>query len=156
MKDPDIVLLLVEDNDDDVFLMRRAFGKANLSVPLHVVTNGRQAMDYLAGKGEHSNREKHPFPSAVFLDLKLPYVHGFEVLKWMRNEDATRTIPVFVLTSSLEERDSNQAFQLGAQEYLVKPPSAEMLLTVVESLRNGTVFEKFSHRRHGDAVGTGR
>lgn len=137
MKDSDLLLLLVEDNEDDVFLMRRAFDKARLTLPMQIVMEGRQALDYLSGVGDYANRTAFPLPAAIFLDLKLPYVHGFDILKWMRQDAVARNIPVFVLTSSPEERDRKQALELGARGYLVKPPSAQMLLDVVGSLRSG-------------------
>lgn len=120
-------LLLVEDNDDDVFLMRRALKKAELSWPLHVVLDGKEALDYLAGAGLYTDRDRHPLPALIFLDLKLPYVHGFEVLHWIRSKSTLKNLPVVVLTSSPEERDRKKAEELGAKAYLVKPPSGEMV-----------------------------
>ena len=127
-------LLLVEDNEDDVFLMQRAFEKSKLTLPMRVICDGQEALDYLRGVGQYSDRQKCPLPAAIFLDLKLPYIHGFEILKWIRQDAATRHIPVYVLTSSLEERDRRQAIELGAQDYLVKPPSPQMLVSVASLL----------------------
>lgn len=127
-------LLLIEDNEDDVFLMRRALKKAAIDLPLHVVTDGQQAIDYLDGKGQFGNREVHPVPSIIFLDLKLPCVHGFEVLEWIRQQDALSSLPVVILTSSPEERDRRKANELGAKAYLVKPPTGEMLLRAMQVL----------------------
>ena len=122
------VLLLVEDNEDDVFLMQRALKAARISLRMQVVTDGQEALDYLAGAGKYSNRAQYPIPSIVLLDLKLPYVHGFEVLNWLRKESALSQIGVVVLTSSPEERDQRKALELGAKAYLVKPPTGQMLL----------------------------
>ena len=127
-------ILLIEDNEDDVFLMRRALKKAAIELPLHVVTDGQQAIDYLDGRGQFGNRELHPVPSLIFLDLKLPCVHGFEVLAWIRQQDALRSLPVVILTSSPEERDRRKANELGAKAYLVKPPTSEMLRQAMEVL----------------------
>jgi CheY-like chemotaxis protein len=127
-------ILLVEDNADDVFFMERAVKKSGLAAPLQVVRDGQQAIDYLSGTGAYGDRGVHPLPSVVFLDLKLPYVHGFDVLEWIRQTSSLKHLPVAVLTSSAEERDRKRAEQLGAQAYLVKPADADMLLQVVGSL----------------------
>jgi CheY-like chemotaxis protein len=121
------IFLLVEDNEDDVFFMERAFKNAGIRNPMHLARNGEEAMDYLSGKDDFSNRELYPMPDLIFLDLKMPGVNGFEVLKWMREQ--TLTIPVAVLTSSPEEIDRQRAFELGAACYLLKPPTREMVLS---------------------------
>lgn len=125
------VLLLVEDNPDDVFLMRRALKKTGLDCPMHIVTDGRQAVDYLSGNAEYGDRSRFPLPTLVFLDLKLPYLNGFEVLKWIREDAALKTLDVFILTSSPEERDKEKASRLGAKAYLVKPPTYDTLRSVL-------------------------
>src|SRR2546421_12885115 len=102
-------ILLVEDSEDDVFFMRRALKKAQISCPLEVACDGQQAIDYLGRTGKYAGRAEHPLPSLVFLDLKMPCVSGFEVLEWLRQQPpALNEIPVFVLTSSPEERDRNR------------------------------------------------
>jgi CheY-like chemotaxis protein len=131
------VILLVEDNDDDVFFMERAMTKAQLNHPLHVARDGQEAIDYLAGEGKFSDRGLYPLPSVVFLDLKLPYIHGFDVLTWIRQQEEFRQLPVVILTSSPEERDQQKAESLGAQAYLVKPPNAEMILQTFRGLKAG-------------------
>lgn len=120
-------ILLVEDNEDDVFLMRRALKKADINSPVQVVVDGQQALDYLAGNGQFSDRAEHPLPFVIFLDLKLPYLHGFEVLEWMRQQPTLKNLDVVILTSSPEERDREKAAELGVKAYLVKPPTREML-----------------------------
>ncbi|HYG22911.1 MAG TPA: response regulator [Verrucomicrobiae bacterium] len=133
MTDQTRTLLLVEDSEDDVFLMRRALRKANIQLPLHVVMDGQEALDYLGGVGKFKDRSQFPIPLLVFLDLKLPYVHGFEVLQWIRQHETLSTLPVVVLTSSPEERDRQQAHQLGAKAYYVKPPQGEALVQAVDA-----------------------
>ena len=115
------VILLVEDDENDVFFFRRALGKAGLKLPLHLVTDGEQAIQYLNGDGKYSDRATHPLPDIIFLDLKLPYQSGMEVLEFIQKQPALHKIEVIVLTSSPEERDRRRAFKLGAKDYLVKP-----------------------------------
>ena len=128
-------ILLVEDNEDDIFVMRRAMRLGRFSHPLQVVTDGQQAVDYLSGARQYADRERHPLPFVVFLDLKLPYLDGFEILTWVRQQRELDSIVVVVLTSSPETRDQEQAFALGARLYLVKPPTPEALNAVFESLK---------------------
>ena len=125
-------VLLVEDNSDDVFFMRRALKKSGLDWSMQVVTDGQAALDFLAGSGDFADRTKFPMPSLVFLDLKLPYVGGFEVLDWIRQQPALREMPVVILTSSPEERDQRRAAELGAKAYLIKPPTEILLRKVAE------------------------
>lgn len=121
------VFLLVEDNEDDVFFMQRAFRQAGVHNPLHVVRNGEEAIEYLSGKNDFSDRQQHPLPDIVFLDLKMPGLNGFEVLKWMREQ--LLNTPVAVLTSSPEDVDRKRAQELGAACYLLKPPTKDMVLS---------------------------
>jgi CheY-like chemotaxis protein len=129
-------ILLVEDNEDDVFLMRRAFQEAGLTNPLHVVEDGQRAIDYLAGEGPFSNRDEFPLPSLVLLDWKLPRRSGQEVLAWIRARAEFDPVLVVVLTSSSEERDVLSAYSRKANSYLVKPPTAEELLELLKSFRS--------------------
>lgn len=128
-------VLLVEDDENDVFFMQRAFQDANILTPLNVVTDGRQAIEYISGKGEYSDRQKFPLPCLILLDLKLPYVLGLDVLKWLREHNEFDTIVVVVLTSSKQDADIEKAYQLGANSYLVKPPDADQLLEMVKRIK---------------------
>jgi len=121
-------ILLVEDEEHDAFFMHRALAKASLPAPAHVAVNGQDALDYLSGTGQYSDRTAFPFPNCVFLDLKLPFVHGFQVLEWIRGQAAFPDLPVFVLSSSDEDSDRKRAERLGAKGYLVKPPTVQALL----------------------------
>jgi CheY-like chemotaxis protein len=134
MIDPKATLLLVEDNEDDIFMMRRAMRIGQVANPLQVVTDGQCALDYLSGSGEYGDRDRYPLPAVVFLDLKLPYVDGFEILSWLGGQPSLSSIIVVVLTSSAEVRDRQKAEALGAKSYLVKPPSAESVNDVLKSL----------------------
>jgi CheY-like chemotaxis protein len=129
-------ILLVEDNEDDVFAMQRALNIGKVTNPLQVVTDGKQAVDYLAGAGMYADRTQFPMPFLIFLDLKLPYLTGFEILRWMRTQPQLESIMVAVLTGSAEKRDQDTAYGLGARSYLVKPPKAETLNAILDSLRS--------------------
>jgi CheY-like chemotaxis protein len=120
-------ILLVEDNEDDVFLMKRALRGAGINNPLQIAEDGQAAIDYLAGAGAYADRTLHPLPMIVFLDLKLPYKSGHEVLEWIRQEPHLKTLVVIVLTSSSEKVDLDHAYKLGANSFVVKPPTTVLL-----------------------------
>ncbi|HTL59367.1 MAG TPA: response regulator [Candidatus Limnocylindrales bacterium] len=134
-------ILLVEDNADDVFFMRRALKKSGLDWSMQVVTDGQAAMDFLAGSADYADRTKFPMPSLIFLDLKLPYAGGFEVLDWIRQQPQLREIPVIILTSSPEQRDQRRAAELGVKGYLIKPPSDTVLRKVAEDWASAGITE---------------
>lgn len=115
------IILLAEDEEDHVLLIRHAFAKAKIPNPLYVVWNGQEAIAYLKGAGKYSNREEYPLPDLLLLDLKMPRVNGFEVLQWIREQPGLATLRVLVLTSSDQIRDVNEAYRLGANSFLVKP-----------------------------------
>jgi DNA-binding response OmpR family regulator len=121
------VFLLVEDNEDDAFFMKRAFRDAGLKNRLHTVSDGEQAIEYLSGSDGFADREKFPLPDMIFLDLKMPGLDGFDVLRWIRREKKS-DVKIAVLTSSPEEIDRKRARELGADCYLLKPPDPSMLL----------------------------
>lgn len=128
-------ILLIEDNEDDVFFMRRAFKSAGIENQLLVVMDGQQAIDYLGGKEEFCDRTRFPLPVLVLLDLKLPHKSGHEVLSWIREQPDFETLIVIVLTTSRETSDIEKAYRLGANAYLVKPPGAPELIEIVTSLK---------------------
>lgn len=128
-------ILLVEDNEDDVFLMQRALKGAGIINKLYVAEDGRQAVDYLSGNGEYSDRAVHPLPSVVFLDLKLPMMRGHDVLAWIRQQPQLKDLVVVVLTSSSEPTDLKEAYRLGANSYVVKPPTADQLLDLAKAFK---------------------
>ncbi len=121
MSERNPIILLVEDNDDDVQLTLRAFEKSKVANRIIVVRDGQEAIDYLYARGPHARRPDSEMPQVVLLDLKLPKVDGLEVLRRMRAEEATRRLPVVVLTSSKEERDIIASYDLGANSYVRKP-----------------------------------
>jgi CheY-like chemotaxis protein len=129
------VILAVEDEDDDVALLKRAFRKAGLVNPVRFLADGEQAVSYLAGEGEYADREAYPLPSLILLDLKLPRKSGLEVLAWLREQPVLRRIPVVVLTSSKQNVDLERAYDLGANSYLVKPVAFTDLLEMIGALQ---------------------
>jgi CheY-like chemotaxis protein len=134
MSTPGEQVLLIEDSRDDVFLMQRALKKSGLGWSMQVVMDGEEALGFFSGTGKFADRNQFPLPSLVFLDLKLPYLSGFEVLAWMRDQPALKDIPVMVLTSSPEERDQRRAAELGAKGYLLKPPTDQMLQKLAQEI----------------------
>ena len=127
--------LLVEDTQDDVILIRRAFEKAKITNPLHVVSTGEEAILYFRGEGCYANRDEFPLPALVLLDLKLPVKDGFEVLGWIRSQPTLRALRVVVLTSSERFEDLDRACRLGSNSILVKPLEFSRLVEVMEALK---------------------
>ena len=117
----DIEILLVEDNPRDVEMTLRALKKHNMANKVHVVTDGAEAMDFIFTRGAYAHTDKNQVPKVVFLDLKLPKVGGLEVLRAIKGDERTRSIPVVVLTSSQEEKDMVESYLLGVNSYVVKP-----------------------------------
>ena len=128
------IILLAEDREDDIILIRKAFRQARMSNPLYVVRDGEEAIDYLKGGGKFSNRAEYPLPDLLLLDLKMPRIDGFEVLKWIRQEEGMDRLRVIVLTSSQSMSDVNVAYQLGANSFLVKPLEFERFVETSKAL----------------------
>jgi CheY-like chemotaxis protein len=139
-----VPILLAEDDENDVFLMRRAFDRAGIPNPLFVVHNGQEALDYLAGKGEYAEREKHPLPGLLLLDLKMPWMDGFDMLTWLRAHSEFDTLPVVVLTSSKLQSDIDRSRQLGVYDYRVKPQTFEDLVRLLDDVRKCWLDERFN------------
>jgi CheY-like chemotaxis protein len=110
--------------------------KADLPNPLQIVRNGDEAIAYLAGEREFSNRAEFPLPRVILLDLKLPGTDGFEVLKWIRAQPGLKSLIVVVLTSSDHIRDVNEAYALGANSFMVKPMDFENIVELSKLLRD--------------------
>jgi CheY-like chemotaxis protein len=127
--------LLVEDNHHDEWLFRRAMDHAGRTIRLSSARDGDEAIAYLRGVGVYGNRSAHPLPWLVLLDLKLPRRSGFEVLHWMRESGGDlRTIPVVMMSASSMVRDIRQAYELGANAYVVKPDTFNELKSCVAQL----------------------
>ena len=134
MSSREYAVLLAEDDANDVLLIQRAFQKTNIANPLRVVRDGEEALAYLSGQEPYADRDRHPLPVLLLLDLKLPRKSGFEVLQWLRQQSRLKRLPVVVLTSSNQNPDINKAFDLGANSYLVKPGGLDSLLELVKNL----------------------
>jgi CheY-like chemotaxis protein len=118
-------VLLVEDDENDVFFLQRAFDAAEVRNPLHVATDGQEAIDYLSGAGKYSDRGRFPVPCLLILDLKMPRKTGMEVLQWKREQPILHCLPTVVLSSSAHRYDIERAYRLGANAFVVKPPSTD-------------------------------
>ena len=121
MNEGPVQILLVEDNDDDVELTLRTLRKENLANNIQVAHDGEEALQFLFRNGVYADRSADPLPKLVFLDLKLPKIDGLEVLKQLKSDLRTRTIPVVIMTSSREESDLIEGYGLGANSYIQKP-----------------------------------
>lgn len=130
----DVDILLVEDNPHDVELTLRALDKHNLANKVVVARDGAEALDFIFGTGAHADREVTDRPKVVLLDLKLPKVDGLEVLRRIKSDKRTKVIPVVVLTSSQEERDIVESYELGVNSYMVKPVDFDQFIKCVSEL----------------------
>jgi len=130
----EIEILLVEDNPQDVELTLRALKKHNLANRVHVIKDGAEALDYIFASGAYEGRDIGNTPKVILLDLKLPKVDGLEVLREVKADERTKTIPVVVLTSSREEKDMVESYKLGVNSYIVKPVDFKKFIDAVGDL----------------------
>jgi len=130
----DKVILLVEDNADDELLTLRALKKNNIRNEVMVARDGSEALDYLFGTGIHAGRDLSLMPQIVLLDLKLPKVDGFEVLTRVRSGEATKLLPVVILTTSNEDQDRIRGYGLGANSFVRKPVEFDKFIEAVRQL----------------------
>ena len=131
----DSAILLVEDDEADIFLLRRAFRNARIANPLIEVRDGQAAIQYLSGEGDYADRARYPIPFLILLDLRLPKLSGFEVIAWMRDQPQLANLIVVVLTASDHVPDVTKARDLGANSYLVKPGNFEELVEMVKRIK---------------------
>jgi len=129
------VILMVEDDPNDVFFLKRAIRKAQVAQRLKVVRDGETAIQYLAGAGKFGDRRRHPLPCMVLLDFKLPKVSGLEVLRWLRSRPDLADLPVFMISSSGESSDRSDAQRAGVDAYRVKTVSIEDLVRIAHEIR---------------------
>lgn len=129
-----VELLLIEDNPEDLELTQRALKKANLTNRIQVARDGVEALEFIFCEGPHAMRNIADGPKLILLDLKLPKIDGLEVLRRLKGDPRTRAIPVVVLTSSKEQRDVVESYELGVNSYIVKPVDFEGFAAAVQKL----------------------
>ena len=129
-----IEILIVDDNESDVELTVHALRKAKLANEIHIVDDGEQALDFLFCRGAYANRSFSGPPRVVLLDLKMPRVDGIEVLRAVRGDPRTKAIPVVVLTSSKQQKDLVESYNLGVNAYIQKPVEFERFREVIENI----------------------
>ena len=126
------MILLIEDDADEIHLMKRALAKAGLVNPLHVITHGSEVIPYFEGKGQYGDRSQFPLPGLVFLDLKLPGISGLYLLAWIKGNPDFRHIPVVLFTSSDDPEDLRRAYQFGVNSYLIKPMAFDDFVEMIK------------------------
>jgi CheY-like chemotaxis protein len=136
MESPDSkpCVLLADDSEDDIFFARYALEQSGIAWLLHVLGDGREAVNYLSGAGEYANRKKYPLPSVLILDIKMPRLNGFQVLAWARSQPKFRALPIIVLSTSALESDVAQAQQLGATAFKTKPAGLQNVVTLFQEI----------------------
>ncbi len=127
-------ILLVEDSEDDITIIQRAFNQGAIANPLAVVLDGEEAVAYLNGDGKYKNRDSYPLPVLVLLDLRLPRMDGFQVLRWIRKQPRFATVPVVVITASSAVKDISLAYQCGANSFMVKPSDFQDVVRMSKTL----------------------
>jgi CheY-like chemotaxis protein len=149
------IILYAEDDENDVFLMQRAFKQAGVPNPLLILPDGNRTVDYLLGKRQYSDRTAYPLPHLILMDLKLPGISGLDILKLIRTTPSTSTTPVVILTSSNEDQDIDRTYLQGANAYLVKPSSPERLLFMVQAIRDFWILQNQAPRGYVDPRANG-
>lgn len=139
-------VLFVDDSENDILLMRRAFKKGESSFSQREVHNGEEAIAYLSGEGVYSDRVQYPLPALVLMDLNMPRKSGFDVLEWARTRPELKGVTIMILTASSRPEDVSRSFELGASSYLVKPSSLQALTDMVRSLNDWTKLNHFPPR----------
>ena len=127
-------ILIVDDDENDIFFVKRAFTEINVHCTFQVMKNGQDAIDYLGGVGEYANRHKYPLPMMILMDLKMPIMDGFQVLIWLRARDGIKVIPTVVFSSSDMPQDITRAYELGANSFMTKSVTYDGLLIKLQTL----------------------
>jgi CheY-like chemotaxis protein len=130
------VILSVDDNDVDGALLRRAVKRSAIPASIFTVTEGPQALSYLAGEGIYQDRESYPYPDLVLLDIRMPKMSGLDVLSWIRQQPHLKKTKVLILSASDKPEDIKRANSIGADDYLVKPTKFDELQTMVKTIFN--------------------
>ena len=127
-----LIILVAEDDENDAYMLKRAFEKNAITMPLHICGDGEAVMAYLKGEGKYADRNAFPFPRAIITDLKMPRCSGFDVLEWLQNHPECNLIPKIVLSASSQPPDVIKAYQLGANAYFTKPSTIADLCKLVD------------------------
>jgi CheY-like chemotaxis protein len=133
MDDSNYTILVVEDEESDALLLKRAFKRNNILNPVQWVKDGLEAIAYLNGQGVYADRALYPFPEVMILDIKMPRMDGLELLAWIRDHPDFRVIPTIIMSSSRQDHDITRAYELGANTYQIKPSSFDELTKLVKS-----------------------
>jgi len=146
-------ILIVDDDENDIFFVKRAFTEINVHCTFHTLKNGQEAVDYLQGEGEYANRQKFPIPMMILMDLKMPIMDGFQVLAWLRSREGIKVIPTIVFSSSDLPNDITRAYELGANSFMTKSVTYDGLLLKLQTLSQYWL-EHCKHPQVADADGS--
>jgi CheY-like chemotaxis protein len=138
-----VPILVADDDVHDAMLVKMAVQRASLSLQLTTVRDGQEAIDYLLGRAAFADRDSHPFPKLLLLDLKMPRLSGFDVLDFVRNQPGLRQLPIVIFSSSDDPKDIKRAYDGGANSYLCKPNSNDDLSALLKALEE--YWCKFNH-----------
>ncbi len=127
-------ILIVDDDENDIFFAKRAFTEINVHCTFQVLKNGQEAVDYLSGHGPYADRAKFPLPMMILMDLKMPIMDGFQVLEWLRQRPGIKVIPTLVFSSSDIPSDITRAYELGANSFMTKSVTYDGLLLKLQTL----------------------
>jgi CheY-like chemotaxis protein len=148
-------ILIVDDDENDIFFVKRAFTEINVHCTFHVLNNGQEAVDYLEGAGEFANREKYAMPMMILMDLNMPIMDGFQVLAWLRSRPGIKVIPTIVFSSSDLPADITRAYELGANSFMTKSVTYDALLLKLQTLSQYWL-EHCKHPQVSETEGTNR
>ena len=129
------VVLFAEDNEDDVFLLRRAFERTGLDVDMHRAKDGRETVEYLEGAGKYADRQRYPIPMVLVLDLMMPGLHGVEVIRWVRAESGVVSLPILVASDSIRRAEVERAMRAGASWFIRKQWDFKQIAGLVSLLK---------------------
>lgn len=137
-------ILLVDDSENDLFLMRQAFKKADFNIALQEVHNGEEAIAYLKGDVPYDDRKQFPLPTVMLMDINMPMKNGFEVLMWVRAQAGLKRLSIILLSASMRMQDVERAFDCGANSFLVKPSNIKALVAMINCLREWIQINHFA------------
>jgi CheY-like chemotaxis protein len=152
----ELPILLAEDDENDVLLLRRALRICGFPNPLQVVSDGEMAIAYLRGDGAYADRSQHPLPTLILTDLKMPRRSGFDLIGWIRGRAELQNTPIIVLSASGESSDIDRAYQLGANFYFVKPGKFDECVNLVKALAHWLKLEESAPLRRPNSFGQNR